>query len=128
MIAVVAAVIERNDCFLLTRRQAGVHLEGMWEFPGGKVGGGETHADALRREVHEELDTDVNVQELVFETAHDYPDRTIALYFYKCTLLGDARPMLGQEMRWVPRSELASLDFPPADAALITLLTESGVR
>jgi hypothetical protein len=68
------------------------------------------------------------VQELVFETAHDYPDRTIALYFYKCTLLGDARPMLGQEMRWVPRSELASLDFPPADAALITLLTGSGVR
>ena len=128
MIDVVAAVIERDDRFLLTRRQAGVHLEGMWEFPGGKVDGGEPHADALRRELREELDADVDVQELMFETAHEYADRTIALYFYKCTLIRDPRPLLGQEMRWASRAELASLDFPPADAELITLLTESGVR
>ena len=52
-VVVVAAVIERDDCFLLTRRQRGVHLEGLWEFPGGKIDEGESHAAALRRELRE---------------------------------------------------------------------------
>jgi 8-oxo-dGTP diphosphatase len=125
---VVAAVIERDDHFFLTRRHAGVHLEAMWEFPGGKVDAGETHAAALRREIREELDADVDVQALVFEITHEYPDRAVALYFYRCSLRGEPRPLLGQEMRWVPRGELASLPFPPADTELITLLTESAAR
>jgi 8-oxo-dGTP diphosphatase len=125
---VVAAVIEQDDRFFLTRRHAGVHLEGMWEFPGGKVDAGESHADALRREIREELDADVDVHGLVFEIKHEYTDRTIALYFYQCDLNGQPRPLLGQEMRWVPRGELGSLAFPPADAELITLLTESAAR
>ncbi len=125
---VVAAVIEEDDRFLLTRRQPGVHLAGMWEFPGGKIDPAETHAAALEREMREELDTGVTVAELVFHATHEYPDRTIALYFYRCTLVGTPRPLLGQEMRWVPRNELASLGFPPADEALITLLLESAAR
>ena len=128
MIAVVAAVIERDGRFLLTRRQPGVHLEGMWEFPGGKIDEGESHEHALRREIREELGADVEVRGLVFEITHEYPERTIALYFYECTLVGEPRPLLGQEMRWVARPELRSLGFPPADAELITRLTESGVR
>ena len=128
MIGVVAAVIEKDGRFLLTRRQPGVHLEGMWEFPGGKIDEGESHAHALRREIREELGADVEVGGLVFEITHEYPERTIALYFYECTLVGEPRPLLGQEMRWVARQELRSLGFPPADAELITRLTESGVR
>jgi 8-oxo-dGTP diphosphatase len=122
VIVVVAAVIERDNHFLLTRRQAGVHLEGMWEFPGGKIDEGEAHADALRREIREELDCDVDVGELAFSTSHDYGDRTIELYFYTSRLIGEPRPLLGQEMRWVAREELPTLGFPPADAELITLL------
>ena len=125
---VVAAVIEENDRFLLTRRQPGVHLAGLWEFPGGKIDPAETHAAALNREIKEELDAGVAVGDLVFHTTHAYPDRTVALYFYRCTLAGTPRPLLGQEMRWVPRDELASLGFPPADEALITLLLESAAR
>lgn len=125
---VVAAVIEEDNRFLLTRRQPGVHLAGMWEFPGGKIDSAETHAAALNREIKEELDTGVAVGDLVFHTTHEYPDRTVALYFYRCTLVGTPRPLLGQEMRWVPRDELASLGFPPADEALITLLLESAAR
>jgi mutator protein MutT len=121
-IAVVAAVIEHDDRFLLTRRQDGVHLSGHWEFPGGKVGAGESHADALRREIVEELDTDVVVQELVLETTHAYPERTVTLFFYRCDLLGLPKPMLGQQMEWVPRAELSSLLFPPADNELIRIL------
>ena len=122
-IVVVAAVIEQSDTFLVTRRQAGVHLEGMWEFPGGKIDPDESHVDALRREMLEELDTDVMVGELVFHTTHSYPGRTVALYFYWCVLKQSPRPLLGQEMRWVPRSELPSLGFPAADEQLIRMLT-----
>ena len=121
-IVVVAAVIEHADRFLLTRRQDGVHLAGHWEFPGGKVGAGETHAAALRREIIEELDTDVVVHELVLETSHEYRERTVTLFFYRCDLLGTPKPMLGQEMEWIPRAQLASLLFPPADDELIRLL------
>ena len=125
---VVAAVIEKDNRFLLTRRQHGVHLAGMWEFPGGKIDPAETHTAALEREIKEELDAGVDVGELVFHTTHEYPDRTVALFFYRCALVGTPRPLLGQEMRWVPRDELASLGFPPADEALITLLLESDAR
>lgn len=123
MIVVVAAVIEDNGRFFLTRRQPGVHLAGLWEFPGGKIDPDEPHANALRREIREELDADVAVGDLVFHTAHAYDDRTVALYFYRCTLRGAPRPLLGQEMRWVAREELPLLGFPPADKELIKLLT-----
>lgn len=123
-IEVVAAVIERESVYLVTRRQAGVHLAGMWEFPGGKVHDGETQVDALRREIREELDAEVDVYDLVFATRHAYPDVVVALYFYRCALKGTPQPMLGQEMKWVPRAQLKTLGFPPADAELITILTE----
>jgi len=125
MIVVVAAVIEQGGAFLVTRRQKGVHLAGLWEFPGGKIDEGETHEAALAREIREELNADVEVGELVFDVTHAYDDRTVALYFYRCELQGDPRPLLGQEMRWVPRAELATLGFPPADEELITRLTGS---
>ena len=121
-VIVVAAVIERDGSFLVTRRQAGVHLEGMWEFPGGKTGAAETHVDALKREIQEELDADIDVHDLAFTTSHAYPERTVVLYFYRCTLRGSPRPLLGQEMRWVAREQLATLDFPPADEELIRML------
>jgi mutator protein MutT len=124
-IVVVAAVIEHDDRFLITRRQVGAHLAGYWEFPGGKVGARESHAAALRREILEELDTDVVVNDLVLETAHAYPDRTVTLFFYRCDLLGTPKPMLGQEMDWIARSELSSLLFPPADDELIRMLMET---
>ena len=128
MIVVVAAVVEENGCFFLTRRQPGVHLAGLWEFPGGKIDPDEAHAEALRREIREELDVEAAVGDLVLHTVHAYDDRTIALYFYRCALRGAPRPVLDQEMRWVPREELAMLQFPPADKELIDLLTGSAVR
>ncbi len=125
MIVVVAAVIEENGAFLVTRRHAGAHLAGLWEFPGGKIDPPETHAQALRREIREELATDVIVKELVFYTAHEYAERTLTLYFYRCELVGEPRPQLGQEMQWVPKAKLATLGFPPADEHLIRKLLEA---
>jgi 8-oxo-dGTP diphosphatase len=125
---VVAAVIEADGRFLLTRRQAGVHLAGLWEFPGGKIDSGETSREALVRELREELGADVVVGTLMFGTTHTYPNRTVELSFYRCSLKDTPQPLLGQEMRWVPRDELASLEFPPADAEFISLLTGAGDR
>jgi mutator protein MutT len=118
------ASIERDGAFLVTRRLEGTHLAGMWEFPGGKIGSGETHAQALVREIREELDADVDVGALLFETQFDYAERRVSLHFYRCTLRGEPKPLLGQEMKWVPRADLRALDFPPADADLIRLLLE----
>src|SRR5918999_4936004 len=102
-IVVVAAVIERDAEFLLTLRPAGTHLEGHWEFPGGKCLPTETHAEALRRELYEELDIVGHVGECIFSVTHAYPDRTVELHFYRCEFEGDPKPMLGQELRWVDR-------------------------
>jgi len=123
-ILVTAAVIERDGLLLVTQRQQGVHLEGYWEFPGGKCHAGESLEYCLERELREELDVDARVGMEVFTTAHAYDDRLIELHFFACDLIGEPRPLLGQEMRWVARRELASLQFPPADAELIATLTQ----
>ena len=123
-IAVVAAVIECDDAFLLTLRPEGTHLAGHWEFPGGKVHDSETHAEALRREIFEELDAVAIVGELVHTVTHAYPEKVVELFFYRCDLAGDAKPMMGQEMRWIARSELAVLPFPEADRDLISQLID----
>lgn len=122
-VVVVAAVIEREGAFLLTLRVEGSHLEGHWEFPGGKVHVSETHAEALRRELHEELDVLTHVGEPIHQVTHAYPDTVVELHFYRCAFEGEPKPMIGQEIRWVPRAELASLRFPEADRDLIRLLT-----
>jgi 8-oxo-dGTP diphosphatase len=125
-VVVCAAVIERDDAFFVTRRQKGVHLEGYWEFPGGKRDAGETLVACLERELREELDVAVRVGREIFTTAHDYPDRRVELHFFACELLGEPAPQIGQEMRWVTRAELAALSFPPADDELIARLLDGG--
>jgi 8-oxo-dGTP diphosphatase len=121
-VVVTAAVIERDGRLLVTRRPAGVHLEGTWEFPGGKCEPGESHVDCLEREIAEELGCSVTVGDEIFAVGHDYPDRRVELHFFRCALTDEPRPLLGQEMRWVARADLKSLRFPPADEELIALL------
>lgn len=124
-LVVVAAVIERDGRFLVTLRPRGTHLADHWEFPGGKCEPRETHGEALRRELREELAIDAVVGPLVHRTSHAYPARTVELHFYACEFSGTPTPMIGQQMRWVPRAELATLPFPAADADLIVRLAAS---
>ena len=118
-IVVVAAVIEQAGRFLITRRLQGTHLAGYWEFPGGKVHEGETQMQALQRELLEELNTGILNARRIFQTAHDYDERSVELHFYRGDLTAEPEPLLGQEVRWIPREEFAILEFPPADAELI---------
>ena len=121
-IVVAAAVVERDGLFLLTRRLEGTHLAGHWEFPGGKIHDGETLQACLVREIREELDAAIDVGEEILATVHHYPDRSIELRFFRCALLGEPRPAMGQEMRWVARADLASIQLPPADSELVQRL------
>jgi 8-oxo-dGTP diphosphatase len=123
-VRVAAAIIQRGDEFLLTRRPAGSHLEGLWEFPGGKCLPGEALAACLARELREELAVEAVIGDERFVVRHDYPDRRVELHFLACVLRGEPVPQLGQEMRWVPRSELDALAFPAADEALIRRLRD----
>ena len=125
-IVVSAAVIERDDAFLLTRRAADTHLGGRWEFPGGKVERGETVEASLVREIREELGCDVDVGSLLLTTRHAYPDVHVELHFFSARLVGEPMPQLGQDMQWVPRAQLARLPLPEADADLVTLLVSRG--
>jgi 8-oxo-dGTP diphosphatase len=122
-VVVSAAVIERGGRLLVTRRLQGTHLEGYWEFPGGKCDAGESLEACLVRELREELAVDATVGRRILTTSHDYPERRVELHFFTCELAGDPVPQMNQEMQWVPREALALLKLPPADDELVALLT-----
>lgn len=123
---VLAAIVERDGRLLVTRRLKGTHLAGLWEFPGGKCEPGETHEGCLARELMEELGVSCDVGAEVFTTEHAYPDRVVRLHFRACTIDGEPRPMLGQQIQWIARSALDTLAFPPADEELIAMLRRAG--
>lgn len=122
-IVVAAAVIERDGAFLVTRRLAGTHLAGCWEFPGGKQHPGETLEMCLVREVQEELACQAIVGGLLVSSTHVYPERTVTLHFFACEIAGEPAPQDGQAMQWVRREDLGALDLPDADRALVDVLT-----
>ena len=84
---------------------------------------GETLAACLARELGKNWASARASPTKIFSVAHDYPDRRVELHFLACELEGEPTPLLGQEMRWVARADLPSLEFPPADAELIRILT-----
>jgi mutator protein MutT len=121
-IVVVAAVIERDGQVLVTRRPAGTHLAGLWEFPGGKCEPGETHEACLVREIQEELGVVATVGAEIVAVEHEYPEKRVRLHFHRCAVDGEPRPMIDQQMQWIARGALATLAFPEADRALIEML------
>jgi 8-oxo-dGTP diphosphatase len=120
-VSVVAAVVRRGDAILVTRRPDRPGRPGQWEFPGGKVEPGEAEADALRRELREELGCEVEVGRLLLRHAHRYPDLDVELAFYACALAPGAEPAaIGvAELAWAPRGTLARYDFLEADRAVL---------
>ena len=117
---VICAVIVRDGRALLARRAPGQKHEGLWEFPGGKVEAGESPEDALRREIREELETEILVGELIDTIEYDYPDFHLSMKCYACTILsGDLHLVEHEAARWLTAEQLGSVEWLPADITLI---------
>ena len=122
-LSIVAAIIRRDGKILITKRPDNVHLAGLWEFPGGKVESGESLPAALEREIREELGVEITVDREYFSVEHEYPDKSVHLHFFDCTILrGEPQPLEVADLRWVKTAELVDFEFPPADAELIRKL------
>ncbi len=121
---VVGAVIEDgHGRILCALRGPGRALSGLWEFPGGKISGTESHAEALVREIQEELGCFIAVGDLVADHVHAYPEVTIRLRTYRARLIeGVPAPTEHLELRWVPCSGLGSLEWAPADLPSVAAL------
>jgi len=125
----VAAAVLRDDRgrVLVSRRRAGRHLAGLWEFPGGKIEAGEAPEMALQRELKEELGIAAGPSRPLAAVRHEYPGRIVRLRLYEVhSFSGSARGAEGQEIRWVEPEALAALDMPPADRPLVRLLALDG--
>ncbi|MFQ5991865.1 MAG: 8-oxo-dGTP diphosphatase MutT [Nitrospiraceae bacterium] len=110
---------------MITRRKADVHLGGFWEFPGGKCELGESLEDCLRRELREELGIEVSTPRQFHTIRHQYPEKVVALYFFRCELAGgETRALDCEEYRWVLPQHLGEYAFPPADRPLVEMLQQ----
>lgn len=128
VIRVAAGVIAQDGAYLLARRPAGTHLEGMWEFPGGKCELNESLVGCLTRELREELSIDVADVALLMTVHHAYPEKTVELHFFRCRVAGGVpQAMPGSELRWVAAGDLNDYALPPADRPVIErLLKDDG--
>ena len=123
-IRVVAAVIKaRNEddepIIFATQRGYGEFKDG-WEFPGGKIEEGETPQDALKREIMEELDTEIKVGKLIETIAYDYPEFHLSMDCFWCEIVeGDLVLKEHEAARWLTRNQLDDVAWLPADITLI---------
>jgi len=128
VLQVAAAVIEHHGRYLITRREAGVHLAGYWEFPGGKREANETFEACACREVFEEVGIEITAPKPLMVTRYDYPDKSVELHFFTCSLYqGDPQPLGCVDFRWVRPEELAEYAFPPADGPVVAHLMKPAV-
>ena len=118
-VRVVAAVIRDKDRIFATQRGYGEYKDG-WEFPGGKIEEGETPEQALKREIMEELDTEITVGELIDTIEYDYPNFHLSMDCFWCELVsGDLTLKEHEAAKWLDKNTLGSVSWLPADITLI---------
>lgn len=128
-IRVVAAVIKASDdkaepIIFATQRGYG-EFKGGWEFPGGKIEAGETPQEALKREIKEELDTEISVGEFIDTIEYDYPTFHLSMDCFWCQIVsGDLVLKEHEAARWLTKEKLDSVDWLPADVTLIDKIKE----
>lgn len=122
-IVVTAAIIRHDGKILITERPEGRHLEGLWEFPGGKKEANEGLEECVKREIREEIGVDINPYELLLTVTHEYETKIVELHTFLCSLVsGTPAPLEGQKMQWVDPEELTLYQFPPPDQKIIEVL------
>jgi 8-oxo-dGTP diphosphatase len=122
-IRVVAAVVSREGCYLITQRRPTAVLPLLWEFPGGRVEEGETDHAALRREFEGRLGGRIAVGQMISYVSHPYDHYTVELYLYECRLESeDLHARAVNDFRWVRSDEFDRYPFTPADEASMSKL------
>lgn len=123
-INVVAAVIRSEDKIFATQRGYGTYKD-YWEFPGGKIEAGETPEEALKREILEELDTEIAVGDLITIVDYDYPEFHLHMHcFWADICKGNLLLKEHEAARWLSKDELLSVGWLPADLEIIELIKE----
>ena len=123
-IEVVAAIIRKDGKIFATQRGYG-EWKDWWEFPGGKIESGETPEEALVREISEELSADISVDEFLCTVEYDYPAFHLTMHCYMCSLLTEVLHLNEHEAaKWLTKDELNSVKWLPADAKLISRMSE----
>ena len=118
-IEVVAALLRKDDRIFATETGYG-EFKGYWEFPGGKVEPGESLEEALRREIREELQVEIHMEEKFSELDYDYPHFHLTMHCYFCSVLsGEIKLVEATEGKWLRKEELDSVRWLPADISLI---------
>ena len=126
-IEVVAAIIRDAQNRIFATQRGGGDWKDWWEFPGGKIEPGETPQQALRREIREELDTEITVGELLYTVEWDYPKFHLTMHCFLCTVERGSLTLLEHEAaRWLAPDELASVQWLPADWEVIEMLKTHG--
>jgi 8-oxo-dGTP diphosphatase len=117
------ALVVRDGRVLITRRRAGTHLAGMWEFPGGKIRPGEEAAGAALRELQEETGLVAERAEPVLSVPYSYPDRRVLLEVFQVIgVAGQARALDCEEIAWRRPAEIRDESMPPANAPILAFL------
>ena len=120
---IVVAALEKNGRFLLGKRPPQGLLGGLWEFPGGKVQAKETHEQALKREIREELGVEIRVGGLAAVVNHAYSHFKVTLNVYRCTIVsGTPKPATHTALKWVPRAHFGRYAFPKANHKFLGVL------
>ena len=124
-IRVVAAGIRKDDKIFATQRGYG-ELKGGWEFPGGKIEEGETPQEALKREIEEELDTEISVGELIDTIEYDYPTFHLSMDCFWCEIVEGKLVLKEHEAaRWLDRKTMDDVEWLPADVTLVGKIKEA---
>lgn len=123
--AVICAVNEEGRQIIFATQRGYGEFKGGWEFPGGKIEVGETPEEALRREIREELDTEIAVGELIETVEYDYPSFHLLMDCFWCEVVsGDLILKEAEEARWLTAETLDEVDWLPADKGLVERLRE----
>lgn len=127
-INVVAAIITNDNSFFATQRGYG-EFKDWWEFPGGKIERGEKPEEALVREIKEELDTEIVVNELLHTVEYDYPEFHLTMHCYFCEVVsGELELKEHEAAKWLEKNELDSVQWLPADQEIIELLKDTTTK